>query len=1064
MPGSTGKIGGGLNIFDAQASHGSEVAKQHYGLEIEDPHRYGDTFFEDFAMISNWWWLLIWHENLDLLTADEIARGRDAPAQLGLAAPASTGQSISVTDIAQLRDMLLADGEFARQLGQRIASELTASNIGLQPMGGTDDHRGVGLRLPKAPGEESMKAAKVLVEAHHNTILQTYCGDRNAAWTCEEQGQALVHVLQRKTSLLIILPTGAGKSVLFGAPRYFEQGVTVVVSPLRALMVNQIEESKRRDPRAPFIQWERDLNMVQGVVITPAENLSKRSFRNWCATQQARGCLARIVIDEAHLVPSSKDYRYIMRCLKPLVESRVPIVCLTATLPPSMEDELRAGIGDPRWQIIRTGTQRRNLHLRVARYACEEHAKRALKRVLNRYTSELAAYQAIMIIVPRRQVADELASELNVDAYHSGKTVEDKDEAAARWLSGERQIIVGTTAIGTGVHHPHCSLVIHWGHPHGLLSYAQETGRAGRAGGPALCILFHWGGHPTLKGSDNKGFGPLLDMLDDSKCLRVHLSRYLDGDDMQVSCFSNMALCSRCLVLRDRADSRVGRHPSDPLPNPDGGCLPDGVLPHSLIWLGAGQSAPTPHVSAPQSLQERAVSTWGHELSPRSHARGDPQESYPGDKSSPIDEQMADRSDSSSLGVNDVDPMANIWTDDDEGNDVDPDADRSTDGKVDHELNDEMEIDWPGVEPASYPGSGVRHTQPGNSDHLPGSAHSDAVGRGQEWTTVTHARRSKWAYQGAQLPSRVLASGVDGNTREPRGGHADDRRGNSSQLGDLPSRTISTSQTPLVATHAERPVQAGPSQRTFVSAGGQPLAGTSRPNTFNQARPASSPRESSIVDGRSYSEVTSPERDAITATRRSYPRYRPPPESPTHRRRPSTNQEITPSQARFNAMNSLVAMAPTGTPIINDADDAVARHATGTDLNEHHEAGFGEFSFKNLLTLKQEAHRWSQASGSLDPKRCSVNDFLLPLVWVIIADRMARAELFDYFRLGPPSSINYQDFFRWLFSEQEARDVTWANTHTLLFNIHRVFLWAALLRKPGKLVISGADLHRSSAL
>ncbi|KAG9080442.1 hypothetical protein FRC06_006581 [Ceratobasidium sp. 370] len=661
MPRSTGKIGRGLNVFDTQASHSSEVTQQHYGLEVDDPHRYGDTFFEGFSMILHWWWLLIWHENMDLLMEDEVDRGRAAPQRLGLGRKPVLGNP----------------SEFARQLGRQVASKLQACKVGLQRLSGIDAKRGAGVRLPKEPSVKSMKATQVLIQAHHNMTLQMYCGDPNTTWTCDEQVQALVHVLERRTSLLIILPTGAGKLVLFGAPQYFEQGVTIVMSPLRALMLNQIEESKTRDPRTPFVPWHNDLDVQHGVVITPAENLRKSKFKNWCATQQAQGHLVRIVIDEAHLVPSSKDYQFIMRCLKPLVEAQVPIVCLTAMLPPSMEDELRGCIGDPRWQIIWTGTQHRNLHLQVACYEKEEHAKGALKRILERYTSELAAYQSIMIVVPWRQVADELATELKVDAYHSGLTTEQKDRAAACWLSGETQIIVGMTAIGTGVHHPHCSLVIHWGFPHGLLSYAQETGRAGQTGSPGLCILFHWGAYPTLRGEDNKGFCLMVDMLKDSKCMRVHLSRYLDGADLQTSCFSNTAHCTRCLLLRQRAESHVGHHPTNPVPHYEGGCLPEGALPYGLLMLGALGNAtghafqddrPQPNAS-PSDLDRDHLVVIDAEPALRS--------AISLNWGSSIDEEMVDWSGSS----------------EGPGNNVGRQSNHSTDHKVDPELDDEMDVE-----------------------------------------------------------------------------------------------------------------------------------------------------------------------------------------------------------------------------------------------------------------------------------------------------------------------------------------------------------------------------------
>ncbi|KAG9119005.1 hypothetical protein FRC07_006192, partial [Ceratobasidium sp. 392] len=548
------------NTADSMGGHSTETSEEHYAITAEETKLLKSDTVLKYISVSIWWWRILFGDIDGMLTPIERGDGSGPPDEFA-EIPHAHSISGQKEALHTLMVSFFKQGAWGREIAMYIWEKLRELQL-------VDASPRVGLAAEDAatsdngddagPRYKSIPAERTLLQAHHLRLLQLFCKNDDATWTSFEQGQALAHVINRGTSLLIVLPTGAGKSFLFSAMQYYEKAITVVVFPLRALLQDQIRSAMERNPSQPWHIWKPTLSLTTGIVVTSVEKLADPNFQHWCKAQGKK--LSRIAIDECHLVPSSVDFRACMGNLQPIVQSKVPLVCLSATMPPVLEGDLNRCLGNPSWRVIRSGTQRPNLHLRSARYKSKHDGYMGLIDVLDRYLPTLATFEGVLIIARNKEDAKQLGIQLGHPTYHADMTKEERDEVARKWLAGEHQVVIGTSALGTGVHHPHCVLVIHWDVPWGMLAYIQEIGRAGRSGQPALCIVIHWEPRPVLFGADNKAYAQMLDMLeDDEGCMREHQSRYNDGRLLVTSCFTGkgFALCDRCLNHMGKAKSKI---------------------------------------------------------------------------------------------------------------------------------------------------------------------------------------------------------------------------------------------------------------------------------------------------------------------------------------------------------------------------------------------------------------------------------------------------------------------------------------------------------------------------
>ena len=301
-------------------------------------------------------------------------------------------------------------------------------------------------------------------------------------------------------SCLAVLPTGSGKSLCYQLPAMLRPTPTLVVSPLIALMQDQVDHAPAglRD-RVTLInstlEPEDAAARLQGLVsgrirllYAAPERLRQARFTD--TLHAAR--VGLVVVDEAHCVALwghdfRPDYLFIRAALAgPLREAAV--LALTATATPATADEIRAALGRPDMEVVRRPVVRGNLRYEVLRLADEEDKLRC--------TLELAGRSAGagIVYVRARQRCERVADLLRragvaAAAYHAGLGREERAAAQADFLAGRLRVVVATTAFGMGVDKPDIRWVLLYNYPTSLEEFVQQTGRAGRDGGPSACTL-----------------------------------------------------------------------------------------------------------------------------------------------------------------------------------------------------------------------------------------------------------------------------------------------------------------------------------------------------------------------------------------------------------------------------------------------------------------------------------------------------------------------------------------------------------------------------------------------
>jgi RecQ family ATP-dependent DNA helicase len=298
---------------------------------------------------------------------------------------------------------------------------------------------------------------------------------------------------------VVVMPTGGGKSLCYQLPAMMKPGATVVVSPLIALMKDQVDALRARGLPATFvnssIDFEEQKSRIAGVRRGEFKlvYVAPERFRSSHFVETMRGVdVSLFAVDEAHCVSTwGHDFRPDYLRLKSSAEQigRPQIVALTATATPHVRADIieQLGLREPRAFV--SGFDRPNLGLRVA-HTQKEREKIALIR---RLASAHAGGSGIIYSSTRKsveQVARRLAeARLSVVAYHAGMEDAERVRAQDEFMSGARQMIVATNAFGMGIDKPDIRFVAHYHMPGSIEAYYQEIGRAGRDGLPSDCTL-----------------------------------------------------------------------------------------------------------------------------------------------------------------------------------------------------------------------------------------------------------------------------------------------------------------------------------------------------------------------------------------------------------------------------------------------------------------------------------------------------------------------------------------------------------------------------------------------
>lgn len=315
-----------------------------------------------------------------------------------------------------------------------------------------------------------------------------------------EQKQIIENILAGRNTF-VIMPTGGGKSMCYQLPSLMMEGTAVIVSPLIALMKNQVDAIRYVSEngsvahflnssltKAEIASVKKDVaSGVTKMLYVAPESLTKKENIEFLSSVN----LSFFAIDEAHCISEwGHDFRPEYRRLREIFEkiSKVPVIALTATATPKVQLDIQRNLNMLDAQVFKASFNRDNLFYEI-------RPKRDVEKQIIKYIKAHQDESGIIYCLSRKKV-EEIAELLQVNGinalpYHAGLDADVRAKHQDMFLMEEASVIVATIAFGMGIDKPDVRYVIHHDIPKSLESYYQETGRAGRDGGVGVCLAFY---------------------------------------------------------------------------------------------------------------------------------------------------------------------------------------------------------------------------------------------------------------------------------------------------------------------------------------------------------------------------------------------------------------------------------------------------------------------------------------------------------------------------------------------------------------------------------------------
>ena len=314
--------------------------------------------------------------------------------------------------------------------------------------------------------------------------------------------EAIINNVMDGNNTFVLMPTGGGKSLCYQLPALMMEGVAIIISPLIALMKNQVDAMRSyydEDSIAHFINSSLSRPEIHAVHEDIINGKTKLLYMAPEGLQKPENVellqgvkVSFYAIDEAHCISEwGHDFRPEYRNIRPLVEKigSAPIIALTATATPKVQQDIQKNLQISDATVFKSSFNRPNLYYEVRPKTAD------VNKDLVRFIMQMEGKSGIVYCMARKEV-ESLAQILQVNnisalPYHAGMDTEERSKNQDAFLMEKCQVIVATIAFGMGIDKPDVRFVVHYDVPKSLEGYYQETGRAGRDGGEGRCLCFY---------------------------------------------------------------------------------------------------------------------------------------------------------------------------------------------------------------------------------------------------------------------------------------------------------------------------------------------------------------------------------------------------------------------------------------------------------------------------------------------------------------------------------------------------------------------------------------------